>query len=396
MHRGYCKEGKMAIIGGLLLLTTMMGVMGNCMSMFIIPVTTGMGWTRGQFSLAQSMMSLMGMFFSLNCSRFYSKAKVVTLMKLGAVTGSLAYFSLSYLKSLPMLYVLFVIMGLSSAMTTTLPVSILISRWIPENTGAALGLAMMGSGLGGMIFNPVISAMLNAYGWRVSYRIMAAIMFCCSMFAVFFLMKEKPEDPKPVQQSESMPADAPRPAFLTSRNLLFCAISFFICILGSSCNSTLSPYLQDIGFTQNFAAAASSVALGTLAAGKVIYGMMIDKCGLKLTLYITQITGIAGLLGLLFFRSPMMLPVVYLNMALCCPYASVINAALAQEVGAPENKDYLMGKFNAVMAMANMANPILLGMVYDSFGSYTPYYWFCVVTNAVMILLVGSAFKHKA
>lgn len=52
----------------------------------------------------------------------------------------------------------------------------------------------MGSGVGGIILNPIISALMGSVGWRMTYLVMAGVMFVAVAPCTFFLIRVRPED----------------------------------------------------------------------------------------------------------------------------------------------------------------------------------------------------------
>lgn len=85
-------------------------------------------------------------------------------MRLCTVTLVLAYGAYSLCTSLPMFYGCSVVVGLSLGGVTSVPLSLLISNWFHEAPGLAIGVAFMGSGVGGMVFNPIVSSLLQNMG----------------------------------------------------------------------------------------------------------------------------------------------------------------------------------------------------------------------------------------
>ena len=63
-----------------------------------------------------------------------------------------------------LLYVGGVMIGLGCVFLTYLIAGTLLPHWFSQNLGTAIAVAMAGLGLGGIIFNPVISALVNGNG----------------------------------------------------------------------------------------------------------------------------------------------------------------------------------------------------------------------------------------
>ena len=75
-----------------------------------------------------------------------------------------------------------------------IPVSMMITNWFVKKRGLAMSIAMAGIGVGGTIFSPIITTLLEYYGWRHTYQIMALIILVLAFPAAFFLLRKSPQD----------------------------------------------------------------------------------------------------------------------------------------------------------------------------------------------------------
>ncbi len=395
-------QSKLVIVGGFLLLASMMGVINNCFGIFIIPITREFGWTRAQYTVSQSLISVSGIVFSAFCNKIYARMDVAKGVRLATLTSVVCFLALSRASSLPVFYIAYFTLGLCQAMTTIMPMAILVGEWIPENTSSALGLVMMGSGVGGMVFNPLANVLILNFGWRTTFAALAVILGIISNFASFVLVKRNPEAVR-LQAHKDEPTEAAQSEkhndsfrFFTTRIMGLALCGTAISIGGNTLNATLTTYVQDIGYSQTFAANCQSIGMGVLAAGKVIYGMALDRIGLKNCLRMSLAAEIIGLLGFILMKSPIYLVMVFTGILIGCPFGSVGVSALAEEAGGKEHKGDVMGKLNAMSQFGVMMTPVLSSSIYDNCSSYVPYYWLVMAFVAISLLLSGSFFKKPA
>ena len=73
-------------------------------------------------------------------------------------------------------YLAFAVMGLAYVIPITLMPPILLAAWFPTHFGTVLGITGCLSGLGGAIFNPLISHVIASYGWRSAYLLTGAML----------------------------------------------------------------------------------------------------------------------------------------------------------------------------------------------------------------------------
>jgi len=146
------------------------------MSAFFPSFEREFGWSRtaisGAFSLARIESGLLGPIEGYFVDRFGPRR----IMFIGIVVCVLGFISLSFVNSLPMLYVAIVLgIVLGSSLGYHMPISLLIAKIFRERRSFAFGIFRMGPGLSGAIV-PLVGAMIVAWGWRT-----AAVLSGCTL-----------------------------------------------------------------------------------------------------------------------------------------------------------------------------------------------------------------------
>ena len=243
-----------------------------------------------------------------------------------------------------------------------------------------MGIIAMGSAVGGTIANPLISHFISTNSWQYSYRVLSVLEAAVAIFAAYVLVKRKPAEPRPAEtQTAAVKAEAGAPSHKPSilEPVAFrLAISSIMIYLGSTgVYSALTPYLQDIGYSQTLAANCAAAAQAVLAVGKIIYGVLLDKFGLDRCIYISIGSNILGLSMMVFFRSLYQIPLIFTANLLSAPFGTVAMSELALKAagGREEDKAAYMGKFSAISGANGIIAPIIMGTVYDTTGSYVPF-----------------------
>ncbi len=72
--------------------------------------------------------------------------------------------------------------------------SVPVAKWFVRRRGRALALAGAGLGIGGIVFLPVTQWLIDAYGWRGTWRILALIFLVISVPAAALFLRRQPED----------------------------------------------------------------------------------------------------------------------------------------------------------------------------------------------------------
>lgn len=77
-----------------------------------------------------------------------------------------------------------------------LPAIVSVTMYFEKKRSLATGIAVCGSGFGTFIFAPIISKIMELYGWRGSILILAGVVLKCVLFGALFrpLEEEKQEE----------------------------------------------------------------------------------------------------------------------------------------------------------------------------------------------------------
>ncbi|MFI3228557.1 MAG: MFS transporter [Bacillota bacterium] len=178
--------------------------------------------------------------------------------------------------------------GMGMAYTPTIANA---QRWYPDNKGLITGIIVASLGLGGVVFTPVISAMLTAFGGSgvgdsKTFLVLGAIVFVVTVACSFFLY----ESPK-VATSATKTADNSKTVSEALRDpkLYLLALAFALSSMGG---------LMMIGFATSiatFKGMAEAASVGVIiislfnSLGRLTWGAICDKIGRKNTLFILMI-----------------------------------------------------------------------------------------------------------
>ena len=89
-------------------------------------------------------------------------------------------------------YAIYLVIGVAGSGTTPVPYSQVIARWFDKKRGLALGLAMAGIQLGAFITPPLAQALITAVGWRQAYVLLGLLAIGGTIPVVGLVLKETP------------------------------------------------------------------------------------------------------------------------------------------------------------------------------------------------------------
>ncbi|MBQ4045674.1 MAG: MFS transporter [Lachnospiraceae bacterium] len=385
------------VTGCLLAEALSLGTVNNCFSLYTIPVTQSLGISRAVFSAGQTLIFLSTMLMNTLVGGVIERLGILRTMRISAVVMSLSFFSYSLTASVWQFMTASAVIGLMMPMITAVPISLLIRAWFTDHVGLALGIAFMGSGLGGMVFNPVASFLIQNLGWRYAFGIIGCLMFFVLTSVTWFIIREPDTVP---DQNRTCPNQKTGQDDLTGRPIreeyrtgLFWIMMLLAFCLGAGTYSIInftSTYLQDTGQSATYAAGNASVSMGSMAVCKLFVGRMYDRFGVRLSTLICVAALTAGMLGFSFIHLPGAITAVLLGSAVGCPVGTVASPIISHYVFGDRDFARKVGVYTAFGNLGAAVTPVLSGRIYAMTGSYRMLYQMiaAVLMAAFVIYLI--------
>lgn len=200
----------------------------------------------------------------------------------------------------------------------------LLNRWFKTRMGVFIGICSAGSGIGGVLFNPLAGFLITEYGWRMTYLIFGIIIMVIVTPILGLLLRDYPEDKglKPYGEAESSDTVSSRSDGKQStgdgiqyahavRMPIFYGLIVFAFLMNATAtlNVFVPTYMQEILFSVEQASFVASAVMVGVTVGKVLLGMINDWS----TLYgiLTTIgLGISGLVLLLMGHVGIILSII--------------------------------------------------------------------------------------
>lgn len=382
------------------------GIVSNCFSQFIKPVCADMGITRQEMSTVQTVFSFTSMAFAMIWGSLSKRINLQRWMCICAAVMPILYGCYGLMQKIWMGYVISFLITPFFFIVSMTVFNYIIGNWFVKDRGLAIGLASMGSGIGGMIMNTVVSQLIIQFGWRITYFILAVIMFIAMVPLMIFVVRERPEDkglrPYGTQELEAelrtksagQASNEAGSGYTFSEALrtpvfwavAFCSVSVVMAICAFY--QTLAPHLSDSGYTVTFAALMTSVSMGALAIGKVMLGRMFDKLGTRKAVTIACSCTLMGTVAMIFCHSPIALAVIVLGVGLGCSFNAICMPIITQNIFGMKDYNSIYSKLTAATGLGSALAPVITGRTYDVCGSYVPAYIGAAVMTAISIVVL--------
>lgn len=300
----------------------------SCAGIFFTPVSEFFGVPRASFTLYFSILNIMMMLTLPMAGNHLSRLDTRKVLTGATLLAGLGLIGMSFGNSMPWFYVCGAILGVGMAPLIYLSVPTLINAWCVKRVGFFVGLCMAFTGIGGVIFNPIGTAIIQSgpEGWRVAYRVFGLIALVGTLPFTLFVVRSKPEDKGLLPygageediaaKGDASPEQAKGvPAAVAMKTPAFYALAVFcgVITLNQTIYQFLASYATSFADTLPAIAAASGVvasaAMAGQAIGKVVLGVINDK-SVRLGIFFGLGCGVLGVILMWFFPSPLMMLLV--------------------------------------------------------------------------------------
>lgn len=393
------------VIASFMIMTFLYTPIVNLVSLYTKPVTEELGIGRTQFSTYYTIMALVSMVACPIAGKLMRKIDIRLYLTVCTILGALSYIGFSFSTKLVHFYLLAVPMGISLAGAAIIPTSVLITNWFVEKRGLCLGLALSGSGFGGIILSPLNNWIITSYGWRASYLVTGIMIIVLIVPFTLFLIRFSPADLGLKAYGDTKVVANGKAGELKGitqgqavKSVSFWSLCLAIVVSGVVVNSmivNLSPYLTDIGASANTAAMILSLSSAMVILGKLFVGRFFDKLGLNLVLILICVSNIASFAFLL--KGNLIIPAVLyavftgFGATAVTVTPSYITASLygEKEYGAKYGIVSLFSSLGAAIC------PLVSGMIYNINNSYTTLLYVLIVLAFVALCLFLFSVKTK-
>jgi MFS family permease len=374
-------------------------------SVFIVPVTSELGYSRSSFMLVSTIMMLSSVVFAGIYGRWMEKGKIKQLLILNIIFVFLAYSVFASATRLWQFYLCAILLGSGFSSLSTLPVSILLNQWFGEKVkGTVMAIAFTGSGIGGLILTPLINSIIELHGWRQGYFTLGLFFLLVMLPFTMITALVSPEAKgfQIIGQSESSPLAETRRSLTyqqAKRAPYFWIVlaALFLMILGSGALiSTSTAYFVECGFSASTSAQFSGYMLGMLAIGKLFCGFLCDRGGVKAG--VVGCFGIYGLCFLLLFflpNNPILIFPIVITFGFGAGAVTIAPPLLVTNLFGEQDYGTILGSLTMSVNISVAVGSFLASTVYDFAHSYTPYWLFSTIGAIVAAFSIYAAFTIK-
>ncbi|WP_303050300.1 MFS transporter [uncultured Slackia sp.] len=133
----------------------------SCAGIYFTPVSNYFGVPKASFTLYFSILNLAMMIMLPIGGKLMSKMDARAVLSAAVIIDGLTLIAMSFFTAVWQFYIAGVLLGIGTAPLIYLAVPSLINAWCKKKVGFFIGLCMAFTGIGGVIFNPIGTALIN-------------------------------------------------------------------------------------------------------------------------------------------------------------------------------------------------------------------------------------------
>ncbi len=400
--------GWFALTGVMLVIFTVGGTFVNSFSVLLPVITTDFGWSRGVVAGALSAgiiaFGLPSPLWGAIVTRFGPRRTLI----FGNLVAGLAMAGVYFVQEVWHLYALYIIAGVGAGIGGYISCTTVVNNWFIKRRSLALGMFIAASGLAGLTFPPLATALVAAVDWRLTWLILAGLIVVVAvLLGCVILVRNRPEDMG--QTPDGLPATSyaamappesdpgkedtwrvtqvfrsPTPWLIGG----FAAANAFT--MGMMITHQIA-YVQDIGFNPMTAATTVSFMSAFSLLGSLGFGALALRYNYR---YLASVGFALQLLGLIILLTTRSLGFIFVYAAFQGMTNGALTTAMPTFLGAyyPRHRyARVLGVVLPFQVVANALSAIIGGAIFDATLSYTPAF----ITAAAFSLL-GMVFAFNA
>lgn len=367
---------------------TLIGLCHNTRSLYLEPVSSGLGVSRSEYAVTLLIGNLISAGISLLLGKIRTRVSLRALMLTGLSSAAAGNVIFVLTDSFGVFLVGEVLMGVAMGCSAMTVISLIIRNWFADHHGTILGALYMATGLGSVVFAPVVGALIEQGGYRRGYGFHMIIMLAALVLAALTLKDEPAQKhmrPLSLHKTGERAQTAEQPLYGmmlrdACRTVRFWLMLLLGVMIGFGVQAVQGTYAAHIGsdlaYGTTFAAAIVSTLYVVNTCAKIPIGMMLDKVGIRSVLLVCSAAMGASALMLVLLKPSA--PTAAYVFAACLGIGNIIFTVpcplVALHIFGSRDATALTGIFMASTSLGAAIGSPVSNAVYEACGTYAPIY----------------------
>lgn len=384
------------VLAGLSIRATAIGSFVWAFGVLIRPLEAEFGWNRAEVSAAVSLSLLVAGLGGPLAGRLVDRWSARGLIVAGAAVFGSSLVFLSTITSLWQLYLGYAAMAVGRVGLAYIPLNTLVARWFGRHRGRALGLSAAGMGVGGFLFVPLTSLLVEGVGWRGAYVALAALLWGVVLSLALWVIRDRP----PLGTGEEYPRGrdpavvaAATPEIVRSRSFwMLCGVFALVWFSQFAVAVHSVPFLIQRGLAPGEAAAVVGLTAGLGVATPLLVGLLAERwLAPTAVLMLTLSVQAAVLVGALALPVQEVVLLWVVGVGITNGAAETLEALIVSRAFGLARFGTILGLLGIAETTTFMLGPVFAGYLYDLRGDYVASFTAFALTNLMAVLAIGVA-----
>ena len=273
---------------GMLFQAVIFGIGFFCFTFYVAPWRAEFGASRGDILAILVLVNVVMGATAPFAGRAMDRLSIRSLIVVGSLCFAAALALSAFATALWQIALIYGVLFVAGALLGgPLAAQTLAAKWFFARRGTAIGLASVGTSLGGFILPVLVTYLLATVGWRQTNLILAALVVITVVPVVWLIVRNTPQD-----RGVAPEADAPLargmsapvfPAWTTLQ--IFKQRAFWVPVLAftpmmaaiGAAQQNFAPYTEDLGIDAQATSYLVSLMAVVMVGGKIFFGAMADR-----------------------------------------------------------------------------------------------------------------------
>lgn len=175
------------------------------LSIFMVPMTAELGWTRSQFSGAVSLGGIFAVGFTPLVGWWVDRHGASSVVALGGLITGICAVGLSSVSSPGVFYLLYVPGRMAFASLLELGPSTSLSNWFVTQRASVLGYLGVTHGTGLATMPLVAQLLIHKWNWETAWLVLGIYTLCIAVLPAVLFIARRPEDMNITLEKNSPP-----------------------------------------------------------------------------------------------------------------------------------------------------------------------------------------------
>ena len=310
---------------------------------------------------------------------------------------------------------LFGLIGVSGlAAPNGIVTSVPVAKWFVRKRGRALALATAGLGIGGIVFMPVTQWLIEGYGWRGAWQILALLFLLIAMPVSALFLRRQPEDmglrvdgdppddpasPEPRPSSARRSAEEPiwtvRQAFRTATMWKLVGVFALSGVAQGGASFHRIPYFVEKAYDPLLVSWSFAADAGGAAATALVAGWLADRVPIRFLAAVSFSGFIVAILLMIYVSSAQMMFLSTILFGSAVGFGMIVHTYIFAAYYGRAFLGTIRGIVMPVNLLSAGLGAPLVGYLHDYTGSYLPAWWALLAIYGLSAALVVTALPPR-